>query len=246
MLNSALVAIAARVTAGLSDAMRSNGIAAEAYLAQNDGTLMSLDYVRRYPILTIGSGPTNSMRGASYLTGTQEALVVDVGGTSTDIGVLTAGFPRESSTAVEIGGVRTNFRMPIWSRWRSAGQTPILSETDGVVGIGPGSVGYRLSSEALVFGGNVPTLTDAIVASGRADGIGDAAMTAGREDLLRRAIAACDARLEDEIDQVKTSGRELPLIAVGGGSGLIPERLAGVAEVHRRRTTTSPTRSARP
>jgi N-methylhydantoinase A/oxoprolinase/acetone carboxylase beta subunit len=232
VLNAALVAVAARVTAGLSDAMRSNGVTAEAYLAQNDGTLMSLDYVRRYPILTIGSGPTNSMRGASYLTGAQDALVVDVGGTSTDIGVLTAGFPRESSTAVEIGGVRTNFRMPDLVSLAIGGGT-ILGETDGAVAIGPGSVGYRLSSEALVFGGNVPTLTDAIVACGRADGIGDPSRTAGREDMLRQAIAACDARLEEAVDRVKTSGRELPLIAVGGGSGLIPDRLAGVADVHR-------------
>jgi N-methylhydantoinase A/oxoprolinase/acetone carboxylase beta subunit len=112
VLNAALVAVAERVTAGLGDAMTANGISAEAYIAQNDGTLMSLDYVRRYPILTIGSGPTNSMRGASYLTGATDALVVDVGGTSTDIGILSSGFPRESSTAVEIGGVRTNFRMP--------------------------------------------------------------------------------------------------------------------------------------
>ncbi|GEL16566.1 hydantoinase/oxoprolinase N-terminal domain-containing protein [Pseudonocardia asaccharolytica] len=232
VLNAALVAVAGRVTAGLNNAMTANGVTAEAYIAQNDGTLMSLDYVRRYPILTIGSGPTNSMRGASYLTGATDALVVDVGGTSTDIGILSAGFPRESSTAVEIGGVRTNFRMPDLVSLAIGGGT-IVSESDGTVALGPGSVGYRLTTEALVFGGAVPTLTDAIVASGRGSGIGDARRTAGREDLLQRAIAACDVRIEDAVDRVKTSGRELPLIAVGGGSGLIPETLAGVAGVHR-------------
>ena len=233
VLNAALVAVATRVTAGLGDAMTANGITAEAYIAQNDGTLMSLDYVRRYPILTIGSGPTNSMRGASYLTGSMDALVVDVGGTSTDIGILTSGFPRESSTAVEIGGVRTNFRMPDLVSLAIGGGTIVGGGTGGAVSLGPGSVGYRLSSEGLVFGGSVPTLTDAIVASGRAGDIGDAALTAGHRDLLLRAIAASDARIEEGVDRVKTSGRELPLIAVGGGSGLIPETLAGVAGVHR-------------
>ena len=82
------------------------------YFAQNDGTLMALDYAVGYPVLTIGSGPANSMRGAAYLTGRGDAIVADVGGTSTDVGVLVNGFPRESSAAVEIGGVRTNFRMP--------------------------------------------------------------------------------------------------------------------------------------
>ena len=232
VLNAALVAVAARVTAGLNDAMTANGIRAEAYIAQNDGTLMSLDYVRRYPILTIGSGPTNSMRGASYLTGTRDALVVDVGGTSTDIGILIGGFPRESSTAVEIGGVRTNFRMPDLVSLAIGGGT-IISESASGVSLGPGSVGYRLSAEALVFGGAVPTLTDAIVASGRALGIGDAGRTAAQKELLLRAIDVCDSRIEEAVDRVKTSGRELPLIAVGGGSGLIPDTLDGVAGVER-------------
>jgi len=172
------------------------------------------------------------MRGASYLTGATDALVVDVGGTSTDIGILTAGFPRESSTAVEIGGVRTNFRMPDLVSLAIGGGT-IVGPTGDDVQLGPGSVGYRLTSEALVFGGTVPTLTDAIVAAGRAHGIGDPSRTAAHERLLRRAVAASDARIEEGVDRVKTSGRELPLIAVGGGSGLIPDSLAGVAGVER-------------
>ncbi|EMK1149988.1 hydantoinase/oxoprolinase family protein, partial [Listeria monocytogenes] len=80
---------------------------AEIYLCQNDGTLMSLNYARQFPILTIACGPTNSIRGASYLAGLKDAMVLDVGGTTSDIGVLTDGFPRESSLAVDVGGVRT-------------------------------------------------------------------------------------------------------------------------------------------
>jgi N-methylhydantoinase A/oxoprolinase/acetone carboxylase beta subunit len=232
VLNAALVGVAGRVTAGLTDAMTANGIVAEAYIAQNDGTLMSLDYVRRYPVLTIGSGPTNSMRGASYLTGAMDALVVDVGGTSTDIGILSSGFPRESSAAVEIGGVRTNFRMPDLVSVAIGGGT-MVHERDGALMLGPGSVGYRLPEQALVFGGPVPTLTDAIVVAGRAKNIGHPALVAGHEDLLRRAIAECDIRIEEAVDRLKSSGRELPLVAVGGGSDLIPETLAGVAEVLR-------------
>lgn len=232
ILNAALVAVAARVTAGLNEAMRANGIDGDAFVAQNDGTLMDLDYVRRYPILTIGSGPTNSMRGASYLTGATDALVVDVGGTSTDIGVLTSGFPRESSTAVEIGGVRTNFRMPDLVSLAIGGGT-VVSNSGGRVTLGPGSVGYRLSTDALVFGGPTPTLTDAVVASGRGHKIGDPGRLDGHAELLRRALAAGDTQIEEAVDRVRTSGRALPLIAVGGGSGLIPNTFPGVAEVHR-------------
>ena len=62
------------------------------YLCQNDGTLMSLTYAKQFPILTIACGPTNSIRGASYLAGLKDAVVLDVGGTTSDIGVLVDGF----------------------------------------------------------------------------------------------------------------------------------------------------------
>ena len=112
----------------------------------------------------------------------------------------------------------------------------IVSRSGNGVALGPGSVGYRLTTEALVFGGAVPT--PARMPSSPRDGPPTRSATRREnspsiEDLLRRAIAACDARIEDGVDRVKTSGRELPLIAVGGGSGLIPETLAGVAGVHR-------------
>ena len=82
------------------------------YLSQNDGTLMSVGYTEHYPVATFASGPTNSMRGAAFLSGLEDCAVVDIGGTTADVGVLQHGFPREAAVAVDIGGVRTNFRMP--------------------------------------------------------------------------------------------------------------------------------------
>jgi len=78
------------------------------FLSQNDGTLMDAEYAARYPVLTFASGPTNSMRGAAFLSRLTEAMVLDVGGTTTDAVVLVAGFPREASFEISIGGVRTN------------------------------------------------------------------------------------------------------------------------------------------
>ncbi len=51
----------------------------------------------QFPVQTFSSGPTNSIRGAAYLSGLQNAIVVDIGGTTTDVGVLKNGFPREAS-----------------------------------------------------------------------------------------------------------------------------------------------------
>lgn len=231
-LNAALVGVAGQVVSGLTRAMEDNSLVAEAYLAQNDGTLMSLEYVRRYPVLTIGSGPTNSMRGAAYLTGLSDALVVDVGGTSTDIGVLANGFPRESTTAVEVGGVRTNFRMPDLVSVALGGGT-VIADKNGEVRVGPQSVGYRLTEKALLFGGDTPTMTDAVVALGRAKDIGDASALSVDDAMFARALEINDREMVEAVDRARSSSKPVPLVAVGGGSILVPEVIEGVSAIHR-------------
>jgi N-methylhydantoinase A/oxoprolinase/acetone carboxylase beta subunit len=231
VLNAALVGQAREVASAVRKALATEGLDPVTFFAQNDGTLMALDFAARYPVLTIGSGPANSIRGAAYLTGATDALVADVGGTSTDVGVLVNGFPRESSVGVEIGGVVTNFRMPDLVTIALGGGTEVREE-DGEVRLGPRSVGYRLTREALVFGGSTPTLTDAAVACGRV-ALGDPARTEGHRRLLEAAMAQSDALLADAIDRIKIAKGDLPLVVVGGGSVLVPERLPGVSEIHR-------------
>jgi len=231
VLNAALTLVAGDVANALGAALDAHRIDATAFFAQNDGTLMALDYAVRFPVLTIGSGPANSIRGAAYLTGARDAIVVDVGGTSSDVGVLVSGFPRESAQGVAIGGIDTNFRMPDLVTIALGGGTVVSGDGAGV-SVGPRSVGYRLTEEALVFGGSTPTLTDAAVASGRS-GIGQAAATSRHGALLSAALDRADAMLADAIDRVKTSREDRPLVAVGGGSILVPERLPGISEIHR-------------
>ncbi len=231
ILNAALVEVARDVANAMTEALAAHGLRPATYFAQNDGTLMALDHALRYPVLTIGSGPANSIRGAAFLTGTTDSLVVDVGGTSTDVGVLVNGFPRESSLGVEIGGIRTNFRMPDLVTIALGGGSTIAAESGGVR-IGPHSVGYRLLTEALVFGGDTATLTDSAVATGRAS-LGDAGLIAGHRRLLEDAARAADAALTEAIDRIKTSKDARPLIAVGGGSILVPDDIPGVSDVIR-------------
>ena len=230
-LNATLLNVAKSIVDGLTGALKSKGLSAQAYIAQNDGTLMGLDYALRYPVLTIGSGPSNSMRGAAFLTGVSDALVVDVGGTSTDIGVMNGGYPRESSSPVDIGGVRTNFRMPDLVSIALGGGT-VVRYCGQEIQIGPESVGFRLTDEALVFGGSTSTLTDCAVAAGRAS-MGDPSYLEKTPQNLEEALMKSDRLLADAIDTVKVSRSELPLIAVGGGSVLVPEHLPGVSNVQR-------------
>lgn len=227
VLNASLVDVARGVTSAIAGALERNGLRPVTFFAQNDGTLMDLEFAIRFPVLTIGSGPANSIRGAAYLTGRTDAIVVDVGGTSTDVGVLVRGFPRESSFGVEIGGIRTNFRMPDLVTIALGGGTIVTEDA-----LGPESVGYRILEEALVFGGSTPTLTDAGVAGHRFV-LGDRSALDHHGPLLAGAIARSDAMLADAIDRVKTSREAVTLVAVGGGAPLVPEDLAGTSEVLR-------------
>ena len=193
---------------------------------------MAVDYAVRYPFLTIACGPTNSIRGASFLSKVENGIVLDVGGTTSDVGVITNSFPRESSLAVEIGGVRTNFRMPDLVSIGLGGGT-IIREDNGEILIGPDSVGYRLTEEALVFGGNTITATDIAVRLGLAD-IGDKEKAKCIDmEFARQAHEKIMLMVAESIDKMKVSKDPLPLILVGGGGIIINGTLEGVSEVHR-------------
>ncbi len=230
VLNAAIRKLAEKAYGGFQDVLKKHGINADLFITQNDGTLMSIEYAKKYPVLTIASGPTNSLRGAAFLSGIREAIVVDVGGTTTDVGILTKGFPRESSSAVEIGGVRTNFRMPDLVSLGLGGGS-IVTEHDGKITVGPKSVGYRLVEEALIFGGQTVTATDIAVAAGTAK-IGDPSKASSlHAEQVEKATERIKTMIEEAIDKVKVSAKELPVVVVGGGSILVPENLRGASEV---------------
>jgi N-methylhydantoinase A/oxoprolinase/acetone carboxylase beta subunit len=230
VMNAALLPMAERVVESFRRALADLGLRAPFYISQNDGTLLDPEVVSRYPVLTFASGPTNSMRGAAFLSGMGDGLVMDIGGTTTDVGVLVQGFPRESSVAVDIGGVRTNFRMPDLLSIGLGGGS-LVTTAGGRVRVGPRSVGYRIAEEALVFGGGTLTATDIAVAAGYAE-VGDRDRVARLDRrLVEAAVDEIHRLAEDAIDRMKTSAVAVPLVLVGGGSVLIGRELRGVSSV---------------
>ena len=224
IMNASLLTLSDQTVTAFGRALTDAGLTCPFYITQNDGTLMAADMVRRFPVLTFASGPTNSMRGAAFLTGVKDAIVIDIGGTTTDVGALQHGFPRQASTVVDVGGVRTNFRMPDVFSIGLGGGTRVEGTPDNVT-VGPKSVGYRLTQEALVFGGAVLTATDIAVAAGMAD-IGDAGRVAGLDPaLVAAARARINEMLETAVERSRISPEPLPVIAVGGGSILAPDRI---------------------
>lgn len=232
ILNAALFEVSKRFTDGFAQSLEQEGITnARVYLSQNDGTLMTMEQARQFPILTIACGPTNSIRGASYLSNIKDAIIVDVGGTTTDLGVIRNGFPRESSSAVSIGGVRTNFRMPDVLSIGLGGGSIVRQHPDGSVTVGPDSVGYEITSRALVFGGDTITATDIAVRLKMAK-IGDPSLVESIEESF--AVKAMDCirnMLEDSIDAMKLSDDAAAVILVGGGSIILPQNIKGTSLV---------------
>jgi N-methylhydantoinase A/oxoprolinase/acetone carboxylase beta subunit len=230
IMNACLRDLAVHIVASFSKALSDLNINAPFYLSQNDGTLMNAEFAEKYPVLTFASGPTNSMRGAAFLSGVKEAMVVDVGGTTSDVGMLIHGFPREASVVVNVGGVRTNFRMPdVYSFGLGGGS--LVRDQQGQLTIGPDSVGYELTSKALVFGGDTLTTTDIIVASGAAD-IGDpAAVKSLDRQLIQSTMDKIQEMTEIAVDRMKTSAEPIPVIIVGGGSILINRVISGASEM---------------
>jgi len=231
IVNACLSGLATRIVQSLEEAVARLAIEAPVYFSQNDGTLMSAQYTQRYPVATFASGPTNSMRGAAYLSGAQDCVVIDVGGTTTDIGVLRQGFPREASLSIDVGGVRTNFRMPDVQSLGLGGGSIVRTKPELVVG--PDSVGYGLTTRSMVFGGDTLTATDVVVAAGMAE-VGDPA----KVESLDRAVVA-DAvtwmreHVADALDRMKIGPAPAPVVLVGGGSILLGDDLPGASSVTR-------------
>ena len=230
LLNAALSGLAIQTINAFEAALHQGGINAPLYITQNDGTVVEAATAIRFPVYSFASGATNSMRGAAYLSSIDDAIVVDVGGTTTDVGQLVSGFPRESNTVVEIGGVRTLFRMPELLSFGLGGGSHVCLDP---LQVGPLSVGYQLLHDGLIFGGSQLTATDIAVAHGLLD-LGNAellrSINAGTQSAV---LAECERLLEEAIDRVKTRAGDTPLIAVGGGAFLVPDQLRGVSDLHR-------------
>jgi N-methylhydantoinase A/oxoprolinase/acetone carboxylase beta subunit len=230
LLNAALADLARDTIAAFEKAIADSGIAAPLFITQNDGTVAEAAQALRLPVYSFASGATNSMRGGAYLSGLDDAMVIDVGGTTTDVGQLRHGFPREANSVVKVGGVRTLFRMPDLTSIGLGGGSHVSLDP---LGVGPLSVGYRLLREGIAFGGTQLTASDVAIAAGLL-ALGDRSKVAHLDSATCvRVFGEAQRMIEETVDRMKTEAGDVPLVAVGGGAFLVPERLEGVSRVVR-------------
>ncbi|RWO32418.1 MAG: hydantoinase/oxoprolinase family protein [Mesorhizobium sp.] len=107
LLNAKLISMIDRLVAATEGFLAARGIAAPLMVVRGDGALVSAAFARQRPIETILSGPAASLVGARHMTGLDNAVVSDIGGTTTDVAVLDQGRPRLDPEGATVGGFRT-------------------------------------------------------------------------------------------------------------------------------------------
>ncbi|MDR3599091.1 MAG: hydantoinase/oxoprolinase family protein [Desulfosporosinus sp.] len=136
-LNARLLPIIAELLAAVKVVLKEKGIQAPLMIVKGDGSLMSEEITRGKPIETILSGPAASIVGATFLTGESSALVLDMGGTTTDISILDRGRPRINLEGAIVGGWKTRVEAAEISTFGLGGDSYIQVSKDRKLMIGP-------------------------------------------------------------------------------------------------------------
>ena len=113
-------------------------IAAPLMITRGDGTLALAEQVAFRPIETVLSGPAASRVGAASLSGLKDFILADMGGTTTDLGILQNGRPIVSEAGAEIGGWRTMVRAIDVRTVGLGGDSQVGFAVNGAMAIGPG------------------------------------------------------------------------------------------------------------
>lgn len=139
----------------IEEAFRARDLKAEVHILKADGGTMPLEVSRQRPCETVFSGPAASTMGAVALTGDSvNTVVVDIGGTTTDISLLIDGEPLYASHGAKIEGKYTHVNA-FSVRSIALGGDSVITCRDNRIKIGPERLG-----PAACFGGEAPTVTD--------------------------------------------------------------------------------------
>ncbi len=212
------------------------------FLAKNDGTVQELfvgNTTEGLPILSLNAAISNSMQGASLLCSEiNDAIVIDVGGTSTDLGVILNNRVLDYNNDYHIEGVKVKLPSLLVQSIALGGGT-LINTNGNQVSLHTESVGSQLETKAMVFGGEQLTVTDIAVALNPSVTIGDASnLNKLDKNTLDKANHLIHDRLVSAVKKLLGSLRVKPktLIMVGGGAilfdhSLLKEMFNGLVDV---------------
>jgi N-methylhydantoinase A/oxoprolinase/acetone carboxylase beta subunit len=197
------------------------GLNCPLFIVQNNGTVMTLAQAVEFPVLTIGSGPRNSFIGGAKLAGVRDGVIADVGGTSTDVGIVFDYFARQSLNTSQIAGIPLNFPMPDTIAIALGGGSHLSFNANGIE-VGPRSLGRKLLQASKSFGGSQHTLTDAAIALNSIQMKG--AERCLSDEVATECLLMSLERIKHLYQRMVGSSQKLPFVLVGGGAKLFPTR----------------------
>jgi N-methylhydantoinase A len=163
VVNAYVSPVLDRYLSNLRDRLQGEGTRAELRVVRSDGGLMSLDSARATPVHTVLSGPAGGVQGAAYVAaraGLDRILTFDMGGTSTDVGMIVDG-QSLGRVETEIGKYHLLLPMVDVSAIGAGGGSIARVEAGGYLRIGPESAGAVPGPACYAAGGELPTVTDA-------------------------------------------------------------------------------------
>ena len=134
VLNARLIGMIDRLIGSAERYFKDQGIDAPLMVVRGDGALISADQAKEKPIETILSGPAASIVGAKWLTDVDDALVSDIGGTTTDIALLKDGLPQIDPDGASVGGFRTMVEAVAMRTWGLGGDSQVYMAKEGLAG----------------------------------------------------------------------------------------------------------------
>lgn len=225
ILNASLKRVMANVFKSLTSTCTELGLACPLWITQNNGSVLDLNQASEYPVLTISAGPTNSFIGGMKIAQVENAIIIDIGGTSTDIGLVNKGIPRRCLNNSKIGGITLNFPMPDVYSIAMGGGSHIKIDKNSIE-IGPQSCANKFSTQSVSFGGKHLTLTDVALALGYFE------IPGARIKNISLSQRGCKAvineavrKIYELISKIGPEELQLPILLIGGGSSLLPKNL---------------------
>ena len=205
LLNARLISMIDRLVAATEGFLAARNIACPLMVVRGDGALVSAAFARARPIETILSGPAASLVGARHMTGLDDAVVSDIGGTTTDVAVLDRGRPRLDPEGATVGGWRTMVEAVAMRTFGLGGDSEVALEAgalDPKILLGPRRL-LPLSLAGMAHGAAVTdTLERQLRAPnpGRLDG--RFAVRTGVPERLAAGLTGPEAKLYDAIGAV--------------------------------------------
>ena len=137
VLNARLISRISDLVKAVNTSMKAHNLDCPLMLVRGDGSLVRADLAALRPIETVLSGPAASLIGAQWISGKDQFIMSDMGGTTTDVGLLIAGRPKIAENGAEVGGWRTMVSAIDVKTIGLGGDSEVRIEINGKVELGP-------------------------------------------------------------------------------------------------------------